>query len=116
MFFDRLQEACNAQGIAMSALLDKVGMSRGNIARWKNGLEPKAATILKLAKELGVDRSVLEGREEEASNRLKEADLLDEADVAFYGRYKQLTEEEKEDMRDFLALMEARRERRRKGE
>ena len=48
----------------MSALLDKAGMSRGNIARWKNGLDPKPATIAKLAKELGVERSVLEPQKE----------------------------------------------------
>lgn len=60
MFFDRLKEACDERGISMSNLLDKVGMSRGNIARWKSGLEPKPATILRLAEELGVDRSVLE--------------------------------------------------------
>ena len=35
MFFDTLQALCDEKGIAMSALLDQVGMSRGNIARWK---------------------------------------------------------------------------------
>ena len=40
----------------MSALLDQVGMSRGNMARWKEGLTPKPATQIKLADALGVDR------------------------------------------------------------
>lgn len=44
----------------MSALLDAAGMSRGNIARWKSGREPKPGTIVKLANLLGVDRSELE--------------------------------------------------------
>ena len=43
-----------------------------------------------------------------------EHDILDDVDIAFYGDYKQLTEEEKEDMRDFLKLLRARRERRSK--
>ena len=42
-------------------------------------------------------------------------DKLEDADLAFYGRYQQLSEDEKEDMRDYLDLMEARRERRKRG-
>ena len=60
MFFDRLQAACDQKGVAMSTLLDKVNMSRGNIARWKSGLEPKAATKIKLADALGIERDELE--------------------------------------------------------
>lgn len=54
MFFDKLQALCDEKGIAMSALLDQVGMSRGNMARWKEGLTPKPATQIKLAEALGV--------------------------------------------------------------
>ena len=57
MFFDKLQALCDEKGIAMSALLDQVGMSRGNMARWKDGLTPKPATQLKLAEALGVENS-----------------------------------------------------------
>lgn len=56
MFFDKLQEVCDEKGIAMSALLDQLDMSRGNIARWKSGKAPKAATQIKIAEALGVDR------------------------------------------------------------
>ncbi len=41
---------------------------------------------------------------------------LEDADIAFYERYSRLSENEKEDMRDFLELMENRRKRREKGE
>ena len=55
MFFDTLQALCDEKGIAMSALLDQVGMSRGNIARWKaTDNPPKPATLIKLAEALGV--------------------------------------------------------------
>lgn len=64
VFFDILQTLCDEKGIAMSALLDSVGMSRGNIARWKNGLVPKSATKIKLANALGVDRSRLDDDQE----------------------------------------------------
>lgn len=61
MFFDKLQEVCDEKGVAMSALLDQLDMSRGNIARWKSGKAPKAATQIKIAAALGVDRSRLIG-------------------------------------------------------
>ena len=73
MFFDRLQAACDLKGVSMSALLDKVNMSRGNIARWKSGLEPKAATKIKLADALGIDRDALEerGKEDDLYNKIE---------------------------------------------
>lgn len=64
MFFDKLQALCDEKGIAMSALLDQVGMSRGNMARWKDGLTPKPATQIKLAEALGVDRELLQEKPE----------------------------------------------------
>lgn len=59
MFFDTLQAVCDEKGVSVSALLDSIGMSRGNINRWRTGLVPKPATIIKLADALGVDRERL---------------------------------------------------------
>lgn len=109
MFFDILQTLCDEKGIAMSALLDSVGMSRGNIARWKNGLDPKSATKIKLANALGVDRSRLDD-EQEGKRESSGADILDEIDIAFYGDYKALDEEQKEIVRDMARTMRRRRE------
>ena len=60
VFFDILQPLCDEKGISVSALLDSLGMSRGNMGRWKNGLDPKAGTKKKIAEALGVDRSVFD--------------------------------------------------------
>lgn len=109
MFFDILQALCDEKGIAMSALLDSVGMSRGNIARWKNGLVPKAATKIKLANALGVDRSRLDEYQEEKSVS-SGPDILDEIDISFYGDYKALDDEQKEILRDMARTMRRRRE------
>ncbi|MFR2591783.1 MAG: helix-turn-helix domain-containing protein [Ruthenibacterium lactatiformans] len=104
VFFDKLQIACDKKGIAMSALLDKIDMSRGNIARWKSGLEPKAATKQKLAEALGIDREELEEREKPAA-----ADELDELVkdelVGFYGDVKkELTPGDIEDIKTLMKL------------
>lgn len=109
VFFDILQTLCDEKGIAMSALLDSVGMSRGNIARWKNGLVPKSATKIKLANALGVDRSRLDD-DQEGKRESSGTDILDEIDIAFYGDYKALDDEQKEILRDMARTMRRRRE------
>lgn len=60
VFFDILQRLCDEKGISVSALLDSLSMSRGNMGRWKNGLDPKPGTKKKIAEALGVDRSVFD--------------------------------------------------------
>lgn len=82
MFFDKLQTACDRKGIAMSALLDKIDMSRGNIARWKSGLEPKAATKQKLAEALGIEREELEEREKPAPENRNGLSIKEQKDIA----------------------------------
>ena len=82
MFFDILQALCDEKGVAMSALLDSIGMSRGNIARWKSGLSPKAATKIKLAEALGVDRIRLEEPYEEKKDPTPKGEVTDE-DIKF---------------------------------
>lgn len=82
MFFDKLQTACDKKGIAMSALLDKIDMSRGNIARWKSGLEPKAATKQKLAEALGIEREELEEREKPAPENRNGLSIKEQKDIA----------------------------------
>ena len=82
VFFDKLQTACDRKGIAMSALLDKIDMSRGNIARWKSGLEPKAATKQKLAEALGIEREELEEREKPAPENRNGLSIKEQKDIA----------------------------------
>ena len=93
MFFDTLQALCDEKGIAMSALLDQVGMSRGNIARWKaTDNPPKPATLIKLAEALG------------------------DVDIAFYGEYKELSEDDKAVLRDMVRVMRDRRAKKKQEE
>ena len=118
MFFDTLQALCDEKGIAMSALLDQVGMSRGNIARWKaTDNPPKPATLIKLAEALGVDRKRLEGAAEsqEAETEMSAHDILDDVDIAFYGD-KELSEDDKAVLRDMVRVMRDRRAKKKQEE
>ena len=54
MFYDRLKEACTMRGEKVTPLIAELGMSRGNLASWKDGNVPKADTLGKLAARLNV--------------------------------------------------------------
>ena len=108
MFFNILQRVCNEKGISISALLDEIGMSRGNMARWKEGLDPKASTKKKIAEALGVNLSVFEKEQPALS---KEDELQDEF-FAFYGEVKPYLDER--DIDDLKIFMKAKAEHKRK--
>jgi hypothetical protein len=59
-------------------------------------------TAQKIAGYFGVSVAYLLGQGEQ--------DLLDEADIAFYGQFKELTDEQKETVRDMVRLMRKRNE------
>ena len=89
-------------------MADYLGISRQAYSNYETGKrEPDYETLLKLGEYLDCSIDYLLG---------KRSDPLEDADIAFYDRFRSLSEEEKEDMRDYLALMEARRERRKKGQ
>ena len=64
-----------------------------------------AQTAQKIADFFGVSVAYLLGQSEERSNQ----DVLDKVDVAFYGEFKELNDEEKETVRDMVRLMRERR-------
>lgn len=89
------------------------------ITNWLGGRNKSYMKYLdQIAEFYGVSVQYLKNGEE--SPKEKPADSgrpkLEDADIAFYERYSQLSEDEKEDMRDFLDLMINRRKRREKGE
>ena len=101
--FDRIQSLCEEKGIRPGRLCNELGISRSLMTDLKMGRKKtvNAETAQKIAGFLGVSVGYLLGREAE--------DLLDQVDVAFYGEYKELNEEDKETVRDMVRLMRQRR-------
>ena len=50
-----------------------------------------------------------DAKNERASTGFGERDILDEVDIAFYGEYRELTEDDKETVRDMVRVMRERR-------
>ena len=100
--FTRIEALCQEKSIRPGRLCDELGLSRSLMTDLKMGRKKtvNAETAQKIAGFLGVSVGYLLGQE---------TDVLDRVDVAFYGEYKELNEEEKETVRDMVRLMRERR-------
>lgn len=86
MFYDRLQELCKEHGIALTTVVvDILGMSRGNLSRWKNGAIPKSDTLSALSEYFKVSTDYLLG-----TAPIKENDKIESDDTSLI-----LTKDEK---------------------
>lgn len=97
--YETIQSLCQRDGIRPGRLCDQLGLSRGLMTDLKMGRKKSlsAETAQKIAGHFGVSVAYLLGQEEH--------DILDEVDVAFYGEFKELTEEQKEAVRSMVRFM-----------
>ena len=102
--YQRIKEACDAKGVSVSAMCLQLGMSKSVLSDLKAGRKKtlSADTLAKIAQYLQVSADALLGKDT--------ADLLEQADIAFYGEFKELDEQQKEVVRDMVRLMRARRQ------
>ena len=102
--YETIQTLCQRADIRPGKLCDELGISRALVTDLKMGRKKSisAETAQKIAGYFGVSVGYLLGQGEQ--------DLLDEADIAFYGQFKELTDEQKETVRDMVRLMRKRNE------
>lgn len=106
--YETIKNLCRSRGIRPGRLCEEVGISRGLITDLKMGRKKSlsAETAQKIAAYFGVSVGHLLGQE----------DVLKDVDVAFYGEFLELSEEQKATVRDMVHLMRARRRDREKEE
>ena len=99
---ETIQTLCTRANIRPGKLCDDLGLSRALVTDLKMGRKKSlsAQTAQKIAAYFGVSVAYLLGQGEQ--------DVLDEADIAFYGDFKELTDEQKEAVRDMVRLMRKR--------
>ncbi len=102
--YETIENLCQSKGIRPGRLCDELGLSRGLMTDLKMGRKKgvNAQTAQKIAGYFGVSVGHLLGHE-------PAGDILDQVDVAFYGDFKELDEEQKEAVRDMVRLMRERR-------
>ena len=98
-------------GIHPGRLCDELGISRGLMTDLKMGRKKgvNAETAQKIASFFGVSVGCLLGIEGSNAADSSAAVNLDQIDVAFYGEFKELSEEDKETVRDMVRIMRERR-------
>ena len=108
--YERIVFLCQNKDIRPGRLCDDLGLSRGLITDLKMGRKKgvNADTAQKIAGYLGVTVEQLLGTDTDGATTTA-PDILDEVDVAFYGDFKELNEDEKETVRDMVRLMRLRR-------
>lgn len=102
--YENIETLCNQRGIRPGRLCNDLGLSRGLITDLKMGRKKSlnAETAQKIAAYFGISVGQLLGQEDGG-------DVLEQADVAFYGDFKELNDEEKKAVRDMVRLMRERR-------
>ena len=108
--YESILSLCERDGIRPGRLCDELGISRGLMTDLKMGRKKgvNAETAQKIASFFGVSVGHLLGIE--GSDAVNENTVnLEQIDVAFYGDFKELSEEEKETVRDMVRIMRQRR-------
>lgn len=78
MFYERLCELCKEIGMAPSTFIEKeIGMSKGNVSKWKEGKSPKSDTLQAIADYFDVTTDYLLGK---SNIRKPNVEVYDEHD------------------------------------
>lgn len=107
-----VRELCAKKNIPVSLLEKECGFSNGYLNPKKLSKIP-ADRALRIAEylEISVTEILPELKAEKTPTVSGEHDILDEVDVAFYGDYKELSEDDKETLRAMARVMRERRAR-----
>lgn len=112
MFFDIFCELCQQKGKSPNKAAEEIGLSNSITTKWKKtGATPGGDTLQRIATYFGVSTDYLLGKEnKKAPTNSGERDIdMSEVDVAFYGEYKELTDDDQKTIRDMVRVMRERR-------
>lgn len=109
MFYDKFKQLCDDRGISCNKAALEIGLSNATPTKWKKtGATPAGETLDRIAAYFKVTTDYLLGKEKTPTVS-SERDILDEIDVAFYGDFKELSEDDKETLRAMARVMRERR-------
>ena len=110
MFYDIHCDLCQKKGLTPSGAAAKIGFNRASITMWKNtGKAPKQDLLLRIAEYFDVSADYLLEKAPAEAGRHK-VDLSD-VEYAFYGQFKELSDDDKETLMDMVRVMRQRRNR-----
>ena len=89
MFFDNLKSLCKINNIKITPLLEKLNISKGAIARWRNGVLPNGETLIKIANYFNCSIDYLLGRT--GNPNFSEENKITEQEYQVLSAYRQNT-------------------------
>lgn len=110
--YENIISLCDSRGIKGGKMCSDIGISKGLLTDLKMGRRTgvSAVTAQKIASYFGVSVAYLLGEEtENAPAESGKGDVIDQVDMAFYGEYKELSEDDKEIVRSMVSAMRQRR-------
>lgn len=111
-FSEKLKAARKACGYTQQQIADLMKIDKSTYCGYETGKrQPDVQKIKQLSEILGVSGDTLleTGYEKAPTPKGEREDVLDEVDVAFYGEYKELDENQKATIRDMVAVMRSRK-------
>lgn len=84
MFFDNLESLCRKKNTTISAVAQSLGLSKGSITSWRNGVTPNGETLLKFANFFDVSTDFLLTGKEKYHH-------LDDTELFWLDLYEQLS-------------------------
>ena len=105
MFFDVLSTLCQEHNISAYKACTDVGLNRAAVGKWKKGSIPNGATLSKLADYFGVTTDYLLTGEEKEKAADPKAGGDDESLEDIIPGYDSLTEENKDLVQDYVAVL-----------
>lgn len=98
-------------GMSKAEFYKNSGISSASYSQWNTGrYKPTDKKLQQAADCLGVSLEYLrDGKEKAPTDSGERKDVLDDVDIAFYGEYKELTEEDRATIRDMVSVMRKRR-------
>lgn len=112
MFNESLKEIRTQSGMSQKALAEKLFVSQQTVAKWETGkATPNPDMVVKLAEIFHVTTDELLGNEApEVTQTINSPEsILNDVEFAFYGEIKDFTEEEKQDLIDFVQFIKSKR-------
>ena len=74
MFYEQLKKLCRLRGTSITALTLKLGLTSGNVGRWKKGGYPSIGVLQQMCQELNCSMDYLLGNIDDPEGKLEDAD------------------------------------------
>lgn len=115
-FFERFSALCQANSVSPNSVAREIGASSGSVTAWKQGTEPRNATLRKIADYFNVSTDYLLGKEKAPVSADKRSVSDDEIKFALFGGDGEITDEMYNEVRSFAAFIKRREEEKKRKE